>query len=179
MWTCAVQGAILCWCNLWPRLVVISNALPVLWMTSYLLISQFARRRRPAEAQCTRSLGLGYKLCAVIPAAGQRRHGTTFRALKITSQVAAAGAVSAVYDCLVVDLQCVSSSRRKRCFCSLPMFGLASTNSLSAPAWSTSSYSGTTLMFRRDWFRQFSTHGSGYIPRVAGQLAATLDKRSR
>jgi len=23
--------------------------------------------RRPAEAQCTRSLGLGYKLCAVIP----------------------------------------------------------------------------------------------------------------
>ena len=43
------------------------------------------RRRRPAEAQCTRSLGLGYKLCAVVPVAGQRTHGTTFRALKLTS----------------------------------------------------------------------------------------------
>ena len=32
---------------------------------------------RPAGAQCTRSLGLGYKLCAVIPVAGQRTHGTT------------------------------------------------------------------------------------------------------
>jgi len=63
--------------------------LPVLWMTSYLLISQVARRRRPAEASCTRSLGLGYKLSAVIPVAGQRQraHGTTFRALKVTSQV--------------------------------------------------------------------------------------------
>jgi len=57
-------------------------------------------RRRPAEAQCTRSLGLGYKLCAVIPAAGQRTHGATFRALKVTSQVATPGAESAVYDCL-------------------------------------------------------------------------------
>ena len=50
-----------------------------------------ARRRRPAEAQCTRSLGPGYKLCAVIPAAGQRTHETTFRALKVTSQVATPG----------------------------------------------------------------------------------------
>ena len=70
-------------------------------MTSYLLIRQVARRRRPAEAQCTRSLGLGYKMCAVIPAAGKRTHGTTFRALKITSRVATPGAESAVYDCLV------------------------------------------------------------------------------
>jgi len=38
-----------------------------------------ARRRRPAEAQCTRSLRLGYKMCAIIPVAGQRTHGTTFR----------------------------------------------------------------------------------------------------
>ena len=60
-----------------------------------------ARRRRPAEAQCTPRLGLGYKLCAVIPAAGQRTHGTTFRALKVTFQVATPGAESAVYDCLV------------------------------------------------------------------------------
>jgi len=57
-------------------------------MTSYLFKSQeVARRRRPAEAQCTRSLGLGHKLCAVIPVAGQRtRRGTTFRVLKVTSQ---------------------------------------------------------------------------------------------
>jgi len=36
-----------------------------------------------------------------MPAAGQRTHGTSFRALKATSQVATPGAVSAVYDCLV------------------------------------------------------------------------------
>ena len=53
--------------------VVIRYVLLVLRMTSYLPISpKIDRRRRPAEAQCTRSLGLGYKLCAVIPAAGQR-----------------------------------------------------------------------------------------------------------
>jgi len=51
--------------------------------------------------QCTRSLRLGYKLCAVIPVAGQRTHETTFRALKVTSQMATLGAESAVYDCLV------------------------------------------------------------------------------
>ena len=45
-----------------------------------------ARHRRPAEAQCTRSLGLGYKMCTVIPAACQRTHGTTFRALKVISR---------------------------------------------------------------------------------------------
>ena len=48
-------------------------------------------RRRPAEAQCTRSLGLGYKLCAVIPVVDERTHGTTFRALKVTFQVATRG----------------------------------------------------------------------------------------
>ena len=55
-----------------------------------------ARRHRPAKAQCTRSLGLGYKLCTVIPVAGQLTHGTTFRALKVTSQVATQAAKSAV-----------------------------------------------------------------------------------
>jgi len=40
-------------------------------------------------------------LCAAIPVAGQRAHGTTFRALKVTSQVSSPGAESAVYDCLV------------------------------------------------------------------------------
>ena len=50
-----------------------------------------------------RSLRLGYKMCAVIPVAGQRTHGTTFRALKVTLQVATPGAESAVYDCLVIN----------------------------------------------------------------------------
>jgi len=63
--------------------------------------AKVARRRRPAEAQCTRSLGLGCKLCAVIPVAGQRMHETSFRALKVTSQVATPGAKSAVYGCAV------------------------------------------------------------------------------
>jgi len=63
-----------------------------------------ARRRRPAEAQCTRSLGLGLKMCAVIPVVGQQTHGTTFRALKVSSQAATQGAESAVYDCPVVVL---------------------------------------------------------------------------
>jgi len=83
--------------------VVMCYVLPVLWMTSYLLISQGCSTSppSPAEAQCTRSLGLGYKLCAVIPVAGQRTHGSTFRALKVSSQVATSGAESAVYDCLV------------------------------------------------------------------------------
>jgi len=47
--------------------------------------AKVAPRRRPDEAQCTRSLGLGYKLCAVIPVAGQWTHEPTFRALKVTS----------------------------------------------------------------------------------------------
>jgi len=54
------------------------------------------------EAQCTRSLGLGYKLCAVILVAGHRMYETTFRALKVTSHVAKPGAESAVYGCLVM-----------------------------------------------------------------------------
>ena len=65
--------------------VVIGYALPVLWMTSCLLICQGCL---DVAAQRTRSLGLGYKECAVIPVAGQRTQGTAFRALKVTSQVA-------------------------------------------------------------------------------------------
>ena len=64
--------------------VVISNVLPVLWVT---IFAKVAQRRRPAKAQRTRSLRLDYKLCAVIPVAGQRTHGITFRALKVTTQV--------------------------------------------------------------------------------------------
>ena len=61
----------------------------------------FARKPRLIDvaAKCTRSLGLGYKLCAVIPAAGQRTCETRF--LAQTFQVATPGAESAVYDCLV------------------------------------------------------------------------------
>jgi len=82
--------------------VAIRYVLPVLLITSSSLTSQgWSRRRRPAEAQRTRSIGLGYKLCAVIPAAGHQTHGTTFRTLKGTSQVAATGAESAVCDWLV------------------------------------------------------------------------------
>jgi len=89
--------------------VVICYVRPVLSMTSYLLKSQeVARRRRPAEAQCTRSLGLGHKLCAVIPVAGQRtRRGTIFLVLKVTSQVATPGAESVVHDSLVKSLSLI------------------------------------------------------------------------
>ena len=44
-----------------------------------------------AEAQCTRSLALGYKLCAVIPVVGQRTHVTTLRALKVSFHVGNTG----------------------------------------------------------------------------------------
>jgi len=44
----------------------------------------------------THSLGLGYKLCTVIPVAGQRTYRTTFGALKLTFRIATAGAESAV-----------------------------------------------------------------------------------
>ena len=50
-----------------------------------------------------RRRGLGYELCAVIPVAGQQTHGTTFRALKVTSQLTTPGVESAVYDCRLVN----------------------------------------------------------------------------
>ena len=62
------------------------------------LLDVAAQLQRSAHA----ALGLAIN-CAVIPVAGQRTHGTTFRALKVTSQVATPGAESAVCDCLVVD----------------------------------------------------------------------------
>jgi len=45
------------------------------------LLDVAAQLKRSAHAA---SLGHGYKLYAVIPLAGQRTHGTTFRALKVT-----------------------------------------------------------------------------------------------
>ena len=77
-----------------------------LWRRSYMLCTSgfmddviFAHTPRllDAEAQCTRSLAFGYKLCAVIPVVGQRTHVTTLRALKVSFHVATQG----VYDCLV------------------------------------------------------------------------------
>jgi len=62
--------------------VVIRYIFPVLWMTSYLLTSQVCSKSPPSWSAVHTHLGLGYKLCAVIPVAGQRTHGTTFRALK-------------------------------------------------------------------------------------------------
>ena len=58
---------------------------------------------RTAIAQCTRSLGLGYKLCAVKPVAGQRPHGTTFRGLKVTYKVTAPVAEFAAMTALCCD----------------------------------------------------------------------------
>jgi len=64
------------------------------------LLDVAAQLKRSAHA----ALGLAIKMCAVIPVAGQRTHGTNFRALRVTSQVAkpGGGEESAVYDCLVV-----------------------------------------------------------------------------
>jgi len=59
------------------------------------LLGVAAQLKRSAHA----ALGLAIN-CAVLPTAGQRTHGTTFRALRVTSQVATPGAESAVYDCL-------------------------------------------------------------------------------
>ena len=61
--------------------VVIRYILSVLWMTSYLLIIQ---------VDVAAQLGLATN-GAVIPVAVKRSHRTTFRALKVTSQLAAPG----------------------------------------------------------------------------------------
>ena len=56
-----------------------------------------------AQLKCSAHAALGMAVnCALIPVVGQRTHGTAFRALKVTCQVAATGAESAVYDCLVL-----------------------------------------------------------------------------
>ena len=50
-------------------------------------------------------------MCAVIPVAGQRTHGTTLWALKVTSQVATLGAESAICDCSILLVSFCSSKR--------------------------------------------------------------------
>ena len=76
----------------------------------HLLISQGCSTSPPSLSAVHMHLWLGYKLCAVILVTGQRTHGTTFRALKVTSQVATPGAESAVRDCLV-PCACVAFHR--------------------------------------------------------------------
>ena len=78
------------------------------------VISVHKPRLHDVEARCTRSLGFGYKLCALIPVAGQRTHWATFRALTVASQVATPGAMSAVYDCLVLMCDRNAKQRSKR-----------------------------------------------------------------
>ena len=52
-----------------------------------------------AQLKCSAPAALGF---AIIPVAGQRTHGTTFRMLKVTSQVASPGVESAVCGYLVI-----------------------------------------------------------------------------
>jgi len=65
----------------------------------------------PAEAQCTRSLELDYKLRAVIPVAGRRTHGTTSRALTVTFRVATRS-MTGLFRCVLACLSCVQMHRR-------------------------------------------------------------------
>ena len=78
-------------------LVIYGRGSVILWRRSNMLCNSgfmdvviFAHKPRlfdvAALLKC--SLGHGYKLCAVIPVPGQRTHGTTLRALKVTCQVA-------------------------------------------------------------------------------------------
>ena len=63
--------------------VSIRYVLSVLWMTSYLLISrQGCSACCPAEVQCTRSLGLGYKLAQHYQLQANGRTGLVFGCLK-------------------------------------------------------------------------------------------------
>ena len=101
----ALKWPIMCWCAVKKLLthygrgsVVVRQHSDMLCTSGFMDGVIFAHKprcmsicHRPAEAQCTRSLGLGYKLCAVIPVAGQRTHRTTFWVLKVTSQVATPG----------------------------------------------------------------------------------------
>jgi len=73
-----------------------------LWMTSYLLISQGCSTPPPSWSAVHTQPWVNYKLrsnTSYRPT--DARHGTTFRALKVASQVATPAVESAVYDCRV------------------------------------------------------------------------------
>ena len=93
-----------------PSDVVIRYALPVLWMTSYLLISQGCSTLLNRSANAALGLAIN-NAQSVIPVAAPRTHGTTFMAHKVTTQVETPGAESAVYDCRAVGTP--AKSRRR------------------------------------------------------------------
>ena len=157
--------------------VVICYVLPVLRITIISahrtgLLDVAAQLKR--RAQRTRSLGLGYKLCAVIPAAGQRTCGTTFRAFQLTSHVATTGAESAVYDC--IDVLCrqncwangVGWTRTLSCCCRPPTRWPAST----PPTNSRPTYSS------RPWPRPRLTGSPGQRVRSGHVTAVTCSSRA-
>ena len=53
------------------------------------------------SAHAASGLAINCAHCAVLPLAGQRTYGATFRALKVTSRAATPGTESAVYEWLV------------------------------------------------------------------------------
>ena len=74
--------------------VEIRYVFPVLQITSYLHVIQSCSSSRLSERSTCAALDLAISgaHCAVIPAACQRTHGPTFRALKVTPRSAAQGA---------------------------------------------------------------------------------------
>jgi len=94
---------------LWQRSDTLCTS--VLWMTSYLLIIQGCSTSTspPSRSASSPHAALGYKQCAVIPAAGKRTHRpkSTFRALKITPQLAAhrVGVCDLLLLCFVLQRQ--------------------------------------------------------------------------
>jgi len=90
-----------------PMPLARSSSAAMLCISAFIDDVIFAHKQRLLDvaAQLKRSahaaLGLAIGCAQYYQFAGQRTHGTTFRALKVTSQVAAPGAESAVYGCLV------------------------------------------------------------------------------
>jgi len=93
--------------------------------------------------QHVRSIGLGYKWCAVIPVTGQQTNGPTFQVKKVTqsnSPDGRTGAESAIYDCLVMcatdfsalfhcfdTVSCVAEMTIKTCAADLRIFSSITT----------------------------------------------------
>ena len=106
--TCPIFSNFLC---MLPMAVARSSSGGVVMYVMYFrfiedVIFVYRPRLLDVAAQLKRSahsLELGYwlKLCAVIPVAGQRTHGTTFRALKVFTRWQHRGAESAVCYCFV------------------------------------------------------------------------------
>ena len=165
---------------------------PVLWMPSYLHVSQGCSTSPPSWSAASAhvcSLGPGYKRCAVIPVAGQRTHGPTFCALKVTSQVAAPGSDSAVHNCLVYTwsglisqtswlIRTVYSYVERVWHSMYPPSGVRSSVRPSVPAWATSCATDgmryRSIAARRTAARRAgSATLSAYVVEVAGHKLVT------